>query len=419
MKRIIDKIIGGGYSKSALHGLSWAGFLRIVMRGISFFRTAILARILSPAQFGVFGIAGLILALLETFTETGINVFLVQEDGGIEEYLDTAWVVSIVRGVLMALVIVITAPLVSGFFHSKDALPLLYLSALVPFIRGFINPAEAKFQKEVRFDQEFYFRLPIYLFDAFVSVALSLITKNPISLIYGLIAGALLEVALSFRQLKPFPKLSFDRVKTSKVISRGKWVTASGIFDYLFQNLDDFSVGRILNQYSLGVYQVAYKISSLPITEISQVAGRVTFPVYKKISGDKERLKRALIKSSLLTSLLVVPLGLIVFAFPKTIIYVILGNQWLEAANVLRVLAIYGVLRGVFYPMMAVFLAVNKQEYVTYATLAGIVGLAATIVPFVNRWGIIGAGYSTVFGTLLTIPVVFLCIRKIFGKNEK
>lgn len=417
MQKLINKFIGGGYSRNALTGLSWAGFLRIVVRGISFIRIAVLARILLPAQFGVFGIASLMLAFLETITETGINVFLIQEKKGVEGYLDTAWVVSIARGIFISLVIILFAPLISSFFHSPQSLSVLYLASLVPFIRGFINPAVARFQKEIRFDREFYFRLPIYLFDSGVSIILAIVTKNPSSLIFGLIAGACLEVGLSFIFIKPLPKMCFDFIKIKKITSRGKWITISGIFDYFFQNLDDFSVGRILDQYSLGLYQIAYKISSLPITEVSQVVSRVIFPVYRMISSDKNRLWRAFVKSAVATTVLVLPLGLVIFFFPRNIILIVLGNKWLEGAVVLQVLAIYGVLRGIFYPMMAVFLAVEKQEYITVSTLAGIFGLGITIIPFVNRYGILGAGYSAIAGTVMTIPVICWYIYQIFKKK--
>lgn len=414
MKRLIDKFTGGGYSKKALFGMSWVGLLKIATRTVSFFRIAVIARILLPAQFGVFAIAALILAFLETITETGVNVFLVQEKDKIGKYLNTVWVVSIIRGVFVSLLIIIFAPFISSFFRSPESLSVLYLSALVPFCRGFINPSIIRFQKEIRFDKEFIFRFPIYLFDAGVSIILVLITKNPSALIWGLVAGAVLEVFLSFRYVFPKPKFIFDIVKAKRVFSRGKWVTASGIFDYLFQNIDDFSVGRILGQYSLGIYQVAYKISSLPITEISQVFARVAFPVYRKIARDKKRLWKAFVKSTLAVCMLILPLGLVIFFFPKQIILIILGDKWIEAAAVLRILAVYGTLRGIFYPMMVVFLAVEKQEYVTVVTLAGILGLGITVIPLVVKYGVLGAGYSAVAGTVLTLPVISRYLYKIF-----
>src|SRR3990167_7344642 len=98
-----------GYKTDAFKGISWIGILRASTRGITFVRLAILARILSPAQFGVFGIATLVLSLLEIITETGINVFLIQKKD-IKSYINSAWIVSIVRGFIIAIFLFALAP---------------------------------------------------------------------------------------------------------------------------------------------------------------------------------------------------------------------------------------------------------------------------------------------------------------------
>src|SRR3989344_3560370 len=98
-----------GYRGDALKGFGWIGSLRIISRAISFVKTAILAHILSPYQFGVFGVAALVLSFAETITETGINVFLVQNREKINNYVSTAWIISITRGILIALIIILTS----------------------------------------------------------------------------------------------------------------------------------------------------------------------------------------------------------------------------------------------------------------------------------------------------------------------
>jgi O-antigen/teichoic acid export membrane protein len=165
-------------------------------------------------------------------------------------------------------------------------------------------------------------------------------------------------------------------------------------------------VGRILGTTSLGLYQVAYKISSLPISEVADVAARVTFPVYMKISENRKRLKGAFYKTLLAVSVLVIPFGLIIFFFSREIILVILGTQWLEAAPVLKALSIYGIIRALINPSLTVFLAVKKQELVTLITFISVLGLAASIVPLVIKFGIMGAGISTIIGSLVSLPFV-------------
>ncbi|MEK7470665.1 MAG: oligosaccharide flippase family protein, partial [Patescibacteria group bacterium] len=147
-----------GYFKETLSGLGWMSTLRVIVRGLAIVKIAILARILLPSQFGTYGIALLVLGLLEMLTETGINVFLIQEKDTLEEYLDSAWVVSILRGILISIVILISVPFVVWFFGSPQVSSLLYLIAGVGFIRGFINPMAVKFQKSLEFKKEFSFQ---------------------------------------------------------------------------------------------------------------------------------------------------------------------------------------------------------------------------------------------------------------------
>lgn len=412
--KIFEKVTGGGYSRQALAGISWVGALRVATRSIAFFKTAILARILLPAQFGIYGVATLTLELLETLTETGINIILVQEKRGIDRYVDTAWAISIARGLIISTLIILLAPFVSGFFRLKGAGAIIYLTALVPFIRGFINPAVAKMQKELEFKKEFKYKFPIYTLDALVSIALSLATKSPTSLIWGLVAGAVLEVFISFVFILPRPKFALERVKLKKVISRGKWITAYGIFNYAYENIDDMAVARILNQSALGIYQVAYKISSLPITEVSQVFGRVTFPLYRKIADDKKRLRKAFLKATLMMAVLIIPFSALIFLFSRQIVLIVLGPNWLGAVGILKLLAIHGGLRGLSYPLMSVFLAVNKQEYITWVTLLGLSALGLTIIPLINLYGIIGAGIATIIASLVSIPLIACYLFKIF-----
>src|SRR3989344_9285412 len=147
-----------GYTKEAIKGVSWLGAFRLFARVLSFLRTIIVARILSPSQFGVYGIATLLLSLIEILTETGINVFLIQKKDDIDRYINTAWIVSIIRGLLISIVIISSARFVSDFFRNPEVFPLLMLIGVVSFIRGFINPSVVKFQKELNFNKEFYYR---------------------------------------------------------------------------------------------------------------------------------------------------------------------------------------------------------------------------------------------------------------------
>ncbi len=389
------------------------GLLRGSVRFVGFIKLAILARILTPSEFGIFGIAALMLAFLEVMTETGINVFLVQEEGKLEEYISTSWLVSIIRGFLISILLISFSPIIALFFKSPDARHILMLISIVPFLRGFINPAIVKFQKKLQFHKEFLFRISIYSFDAIVAVILAFITQKAESLVWGLTAGVLLEIILSFMIIKPRPTFNFELHKIKKVINRGKWMTFAGIFNYLFYNGDDMVVGRLLNTGSLGLYQVAYKIATLPIFEISEVIGKVTFPIYVKITNDRIRIWQAFKKVTIFTSLIVIPFGIIMVAFTKPIVLILLGENWVAAVPVMKVLAVFGTFRALIAPSPAVLLAVKKQEYVMVITLVSILGMGITIIPLVLKFGIVGAAYSAIIGSVVSLPVIVYYLRKV------
>lgn len=408
-----------GYFKETVKGLSWMGGLRVTTRLIALVKLAILARILVPSQFGIFGIAFLVLAFLEILTETGINVFLIQEEEEIKNYINTAWVVSILRGILISLIMVFSAPFISSFFKSPESLPILLFISIIPFLRGFINPAIVRFQKELRFNKEFILRFSVFAFDALIAIIFTYLTRSAMGLVWGLAGGALIEVFLSFWIISPKPRFAFEPIKVKKVISRGKWVTFAGIFNYLFHQGDDIVVGKLLSTTSLGLYQMAYKISTLPISEVAEIFGRVTFPVYVKISTNRQRLKRAFLKTTLGISALVVPFGVLLFLFSREVVLIILGEQWLEAVPVLKVLSIFGVVRAISGSSSALFLAIKKQEYVTALTFVSILGLAASIIPLVQKYGIVGAGISATIGSVLALPVIiYLLIKVFYGKKR-
>jgi len=401
-----------GYLKVALRGISWMAGLRAVTRGLAVIKLAILARILLPSQFGIYGIATLVLGFLEMATETGINIFLIQEKEKINKYVDSAWVISIVRGTLISILIIISVPFITRFFSVPSASYILYLTSLIPIIRGFINPAAISFQKNLEFNKQFYYDSTIFFFEALLAVALGVVTKSENSLILAMIFAAVLEVALSFIVFNPKPKFKLKTPLVKRIIERGKWITGAGVFNYLFQNIDDILVGKLLGAGPLGIYQQAYKISTLPVSEVGEIFNKVTFPIYATIEGDKARLKKVFIKTLLVILALVIPFGLVVFYFPFTIVSLVLGENWLPAVPVLQVLAIFGVLKAIFNSFFALLLGIGRQEIVTFATLASTLVMVTITYPLIQIFGILGAAFAAIISTLVAFPILIYYLWK-------
>lgn len=390
-----------------------SGF-RVVSRIIATGRGVLLARILTPAQFGVFGVASVILTFLEILTETGINIFLIQEKGNIDKFVSSAWLVSILRGAFICIAIIISTPFIINFFNMPDLHRFLFLISLVPLIRGFINPAIVKYQKELEFKKEFWLRIAIYIFDSSISIVLALILTDAIGFVWGLIAGAILEVILSFILFNPRPLLKFEFNFLKLIINRGKWVTAYGIFSYIAREGDSIVVAKLLGATPVGIYKMGYSLSTLPISEISDVVNKVVFPVYSKISGEKERLLKAFTKTLLVVSVPIVVLSIIIFFLPRTFFEILLSPKWGDVVIILKILVVYGMLRGISGLSSSLFLALGKQNFVAGMTFTRFFILAVTIVPLTTGYGIVGASFSALLSALLELPLIGFYVLRVF-----
>lgn len=407
-----------GYTKEALWGISWVGILRVTTRALSLGRISILARIFTPSEFGLYGVASLALSLIEIIVETGINVFLIQEKNSIKNYINTAWIVSILRGFFISLVIILFSPFVAQFFNAPESLYLLFFISIIPFVRGFINPAIVLYQKELKFKNEFYFRFSIFLVES-ISVIFIVITTRSISgIVIGSIVGAIFEVILSFIVIKTRPIFKFESKYFREILYRGKWVTMAGVFNYLFHNIDDIFVGKILGKTSLGLYQMAYKISIFPITEISDVVSKVTFPVYVKIAQDRERLRTAFLKSLGLVSVSSALFGIVLIGFTEKVVLLFLGEKWLEVIPFLKILTLFGIVRGISGSTSALFLAVKKQKYVSVVTFISFLALVIMVVPFIKWGGLVGASISVFIASIVVLPVmVYYTFQVLYAKS--
>jgi len=405
-----------GYTRQAFIGFSWMSGFRMSTRAITFLRIIILARLLSPAQFGIFGIATLVLSFLEIVTETGINAFLIQEKKEIKEYINEAWFISIIRGITLFVLLIVFSSLVAAFFHAPDAGRIILALSLVPLIKGFINPAIVQYQKDLQFQKEFFLRFSVFLFDSAVVILLAFLTHDVVSFVYGFIAGAMLEVLLSFLLIRLRPKLVFRFGATKEILHRGKWITLFGVFNFLAQEGDNIVVGRLLGTGSLGIYQMGYKLSTLPISEISDVINKVIFPVYTQFSTDTARLMRAFVRTSTVVAAVVVVFGLFLLFLPKEVFIYLLGEQWSDVITILPILIVYGMLRAIIGSTASFFLSVKKQNQIAAMTFARLFVLAITIFPLITAYGIQGAAISALLSVVVEIPFVIFFVRK-FVKN--
>jgi O-antigen/teichoic acid export membrane protein len=175
-------------------------------------------------------------------------------------------------------------------------------------------------------------------------------------------------------------------------------------------------VGKLLGEASLGIYSVAYKISSLPVSEVSDVFSRVTFPLYVKMVKNPSNLKKVYFKTLIISSLLMILMGVGIFIFAKPLVLTILGPNWLDAVNIIKILSIFGIIKGISTQSQAILFSLEKQKHVAVITLIGLLGLFISIIPLTSKFGLNGTAVSVIIGSLVTIPSTIYYINHSFNK---
>lgn len=386
--------------------------LRIAGRGVTIAKTAILARILSPVDFGQFGAAALSLSLFEVLTETGVNQALIYSYKKTEELVNSAWTVAIIRGATISILIALSAWPVSIFFSDNNLIKLILLLALVPLIKGFINPMVVVFVKELQFEKEAMFRFSLLIIEGLTAVISAVFLKSAMAFALAMIIAGAAEVILSFIYFKIRPRLSFSRQYLSEIMNYGKWITLSGIAYWFSAELDDFVAGKSFGMKTLGIYQAAYKISTLPVTEIAGSVNQVSFPVMSKLRDEKQKFWKIFMGSIGVIGVIGVIGGLVLWIWPREVVLILLGDKWLGAVPLIRILAVFGLVRSIESGIQPVFLATGRPKVATIGNLIKVVTLIFGLW-LLAPLGIEGIAWAALLSGLSVIPYYWWKFREI------
>ncbi len=385
--------------------------LRFGTGAITLAKIAILARLLSPEQFGQFSLVSIALGLSEAVTETGINVTILQSKRSVEYFLNTAWVVAICRGLLIGSLMVLLGLGMSQYYADSSLSALVALAALIPVIKGLINPAIVGLRKELKFFADSSFRFSLVVVDALLAVTLSLMMPTVTALILSIIAAAAFEVALSFAALSLRPRFAVIPSRLHEILHNGKGITLASALTYLNENIDNLIVGKLLGTYTLGLYHNSYRLGHKANAELASAANHGLFPVFSKIGDDPIRLQRAFARTSVIVIGLASLASLPLIVFPEFFVQLVLGTQWLAAAPALPWLTAAGLVQAVHVVGYSLLITKKQYRWLNAHQLGTVTLTITALVLMCPPFGLTGAGIAIFAGRFALLPVLLYSIR--------
>jgi lipopolysaccharide exporter len=393
----------------------WNLVLRVLIRLFSITQTIIVARLLSPSDYGLMGIAMVMVAFLDNFTKTGFKSALIQRQGDIRPYLDTAWTIELLRAAAIAIGLVAIAPLVSRFFDAPNVTPILQVMALGMFISGFINIGMVYFTKELEVHKNLSFWVAEAIAAMGVTVGLALTMRSVWALVYGILAGSVVQVVASY-MLHPYrPRLHLDWAKAVDLYKFGRWILLRRIALFLSSRADAVLVGKMLGPSALGLYQIADRVPDFIKSEAIDSFFDVSFPTYAMLQSEVHRLRRAFHQIVEVTASMALPVcGAIVF-LAEGFTNNVLGRQWLPAVPVMQVLAIAAAMRCIEAGSAPLLSGVGRPRWEFQKTLVRSVVLLALLYPFIRWWGVVGAALAVLVASSSTLPFHILYTQRILS----
>jgi O-antigen/teichoic acid export membrane protein len=406
---------GHALDRSIVKNSLWVGLSFGGGQILSIAAVLVLARLLTPSEFGLVALATTLVTVLSHVQESGVGSALVHFREDPYTRASSALVFSSASGLALAIVVFLAAPLYASFVHTPGVTDIVRALSLLLVLRGLAVVPNAILERALDFKTRVKSELSSYVVQASVSVGCALAGLGAWSLVIGLISAAVVQT-LTVWLLVPFrPSARHASWSTLRQMLRyGRFVSAANLLNLLNNSMDNLTVGRVLGSAAVGVYAMAWRLAELPATVVGPIVGRVMFSVYSHLQDDLRSVRRAYIQNMQRTVILglapTVALGLAA----DPIVPALLGPQWVAGETPLRILCVFGFIRLVAGPAGELFKGIGKPHLSLVGTVIFFVVGLTLLVVLVPLLELNGAALAMLGGSLVTVGfTIAILIRQL------
>ncbi len=334
-----------GIKEKAIKGVSWSFIDNIANSGITFLVGIILARILSPAEFGLIGMITIFIAVSNSIVDSGFSSALIRKVKTKDIDYNTVFYFNLCLGIGLYLILFFSAPAISRFFKEPILISIMRVMGIILIINAFGIVQRTLLVKEVDFKTQTKISLIASIISGFVGIAMALKGFGVWSLVGQQISRQLLNSIFLWVFNTWRPALEFSKESFHELFGFGSKLLISGLIDTIYNNIYYLIIGKFYSAVQLGQYTRAEQFSSIFSTNLTNVVQRVSYPVLCSIQDDDERLKLAyqrVIKATMLVTFACM-LGLAAIA--KPLILLLIGVKWMPAVPFLQIICFAGMLQ--------------------------------------------------------------------------
>ena len=385
-------------------GLAWSMIERFATQGVQFLFGIILARLLSPDDYGVIAMPLVFLAIAQCIIDSGFSTALIRKPELTEDDLSTAFYFNIGIGILCYAVLFFSSPLIADFYHTPILSSLLKVTALAVLFNPLCAVQQAILTRKIDFKTQAIVSLSGAILSGIVGLSMAYNGFGVWSLVFQQVGGYLIRTILLWILGKWKPKRKWSWESFHYLWGFGSKMLGSGLLDTIYNNIYPIVIGKYFSAQDLGNYTRAQQFSSLPSSNVTGVLQRVTFPVLSSIQNEDERLAKNYRKILKLSAFLVFPMMLMLSAIANPLVRILLTDKWIGCVILLQIVCF----QMMWYPIHAINLNLltvkgRSDLYFRLEILKKIVGVCilCITIPHGVAWMVCGGVLSSLISLVI------------------
>lgn len=387
--------------KQTISGVRWNFFGRIASQAFQFVSVVILARILTPEDFGLVGMTIVFTGFVRLFRDAGFGSALIQKTLVEERHLSSVFYANVVLGIALTALVAGLAPLIAAFFDEPRLVAITQVIAL-DFVIGSVTIVQmAQLKRALKFKTVTLIDMFSRAAGGIVAIGMALLGYGVWSLVLQGLASSVVFTVSAWTVCEWRPKRLFTMTAIRDLLHYSTNLLVFNVINYWTRNADNLLIGKLVGSAGLGIYSRAYGLMTFPVRQFANVIGQVMFPVLSRFQDDIPRIKATYLKANRLIALLTVPLMLGLLATTESVILLLLGPQWVDVIPVLQVLCLMGVKQPIGASMGWLLTALGRTDTLRkWAIYSGSVNLVAVAIGV--QWGVMGVAIAyVVFGYVI------------------
>ena len=319
-----------------LNGVKWNLIERILLQGVGFFIGIILARLLSPSDYGLIGMLAIFTAISQTLIDSGFTRSLIQKKNCESIDYSTAFVTNVGMSLVLYGILFFCAPLIASFYNEPILIPLTRVVSL-NFVLGSFNIVQrARLQSKVDFKSLAKVNVTASTLSGITGVIMAYMGFGVWALVFQTLCSSIVTMLLLPFFSKWHPSVRFSTTSFKALWKFGSKLLATGTMAIIMNNISTICIGKVYMSNQLGFFTRAQSFPQMVSDTVYQVLGNVTFPVLSKLQDDREHLVSVYRQSLYHTALLIFPVMVLLTVLAKPLVIVLLTEKWLGSVVMMQ-----------------------------------------------------------------------------------